>query len=298
MKPLQIALIVKNKPAAFRREDRGMGYFSYYVPEFSWDHITPGKAFKLDTKDLARRGYDLVIHEDGGAWGEYLGRALPVIYLAIDSTLSHEYHYLPRLNQARQADLILVDHDKLERFASTGKPVRRFSYCVNDKIFHPYGDKTADIAYHCNSGNAAPSVSRSDWRIFLHEFSQANSLIYRSGMLPLSQYAESLSRARLVVNWPRNPQNRPHRVLDTMASGSLLLTGPIPQVSEEGLTEGKDYFVFKDRLDFSHLAKLLLDNAEQREEIARGAYRFVTTNHTWAIRAQQLRHIIKQEFGI
>lgn len=111
MKPLRVAVIVKNTPAAFRRESRNMGMWSYAVPEFTWEFFSPGKTFHLNRATFKKQGYDLIFHEDGGAWGKFTGGEIPYVYYAIDSTLTEEHHYKPRYEQAKQADLTLVDHE-------------------------------------------------------------------------------------------------------------------------------------------------------------------------------------------
>ncbi len=52
-----------------------------------------------------------------------------------------EDHYRQRLNQCPHADLLLLDHDRPERFVGTGVPARQLPHCVNDQIFKDYGTK-------------------------------------------------------------------------------------------------------------------------------------------------------------
>jgi hypothetical protein len=87
-----------------------MGYWSYAVPEFEWDHF-PHADERVDLGKF--KDYDLIFHEDAG-FCTYDNRHAgpPVAFLAIDSTLT-EAHYLKRLEQAKQANLVLVDHDKV-----------------------------------------------------------------------------------------------------------------------------------------------------------------------------------------
>lgn len=280
MKPLKVALIVKNTPSTFRRDNRGMGMWSYSVPEFEWEHIAPGKGFKLSLLDLKARGFDLVFHEDGGAWGDYLGTDIPVIYYAIDSTLSEEGHYKPRLAQALRADLILVDHDRLERF-DYGIPVKRLSYCVNDRLFYPR-DKTIDVAFHCGS-----TPERSDTRRRLADYCARHGLVYVSGTVPLEHYADDLGRAKVVVNLPRTPTNRPHRVFDTMASGAALVTYLLPQVSGEFRREFMDY------VTIDSLEATLDSVLPQWHAVAETALETARKYYYWSTRAKKLREMIR-----
>src|SRR5262245_34298610 len=105
-----------------------MGAFSYPVPEFEWKHFSLGKGFDCDTRQFKEQGFDLIFHEDGGNYGNYTHRAIPIVYHAIDSTLSEDNHYSPRFIQAQKSDLILVDHDRLERFNIGGVPTMRWAY--------------------------------------------------------------------------------------------------------------------------------------------------------------------------
>jgi hypothetical protein len=302
MRPLKVAVIVKNKPAALERENKAMGIFSYPVNHlFTWDYVPLSKHFRLDTREYANKGYDLIFHIDGPLLGEYIGREIPTVFYAIDSTLSHENHYLPRLDMARKSRMVLVDHDALERFASAGRgKIFRFSHCVNDKVFRDYGlDKDCEVAFHCNSGHAAPSQERSDLRRQLHDICAANNWRYRSGMLPLVEYAQSMNAAKVTVNWPRNPANRPHRVLDAMACRTCLLTGPLPDVSDEFRCAGEHYLEFWNNIALAvRLDRLLMYTDEAWREIADAGYEMVMKHHTWAVRARQLRELLHVELGL
>lgn len=293
MKLLKVAVIVKNSPAAFQREHRQMGQWSYPVEEFTWDFFFPGKQFALSTRRFQQMGYDLIFHEDGGAWGDYMHDAIPVIYNAIDSTLTDDHHYLPRLRQAQRANMVLVDHDQLERFSSC-ELVYRFSYCVNDHVFHPNGKSRAnDIAYHCNGKDNG----RAEVRDKLNQLAAAHDWTYRSGMLPLNDYAASFAASKIAVNVPRNNANRPHRVFDVMATGTCLLTAPIPSVSDEPRDECQHYVTF-DGVDMLESALMWLLDTGEWERIGLDSYLLVRQHHTWAVRAKQLRQLLAEELGI
>jgi len=292
VKPLRVGLIVKNRPGSVERLRRQCGYFSYDVPEFVWTHMTPGKKFRLNMKALRKQGFDLIFHEDGGNWGEYVGDDVPVVYYSVDSTLS-DAHYIQRAEQGRKADLILVDHDRLERFAG-GPPVRRWSYCVNDKLFYA-GEKRIDVGYHCNS-SGVPDGPRAQLRAWLVEHCAANGYSLSTGHLSVEQYAAALGRARVVVNLPQAAGNRPHRVLDAMAAGAALLTAPLPDVSGEDSRTGVHYAEWQDTSDLAQHLKSLI--AYQRWSDYAEAGALWMQQHTWAVRAQELRAIVYEGFGL
>lgn len=296
MKPLRVALVVKGSAATYKRSVRNMGYWSYAVPEFTWDHFYLGDPFVESRSRF--NDYDLIFIEDGGNYGEFTGDGPPVAYLVIDSTLS-DAHYHARLAQAAKSDLILVDHDRLNRFNSSGKPVRRLAYCVNDQVFKPF-EKTQDISFHCSSGGSKghPGADeRTQLRQYLHDLAQEHRWTYRSGVLGLLDYAESMGRSRVVVNWPRTPTNRPHRVFDAMASGACVVSGLLPNIAEDKRIASKHLVEFE---EFSQLRKLLHELLELGwwEPIARSGRELVMGNHTWSVRAKELRTMLSKELGI
>lgn len=292
--PLNVALIVKNENGT-RREARNMGLFSYGVPEFQWTHFTPGKRFRVDTKALKRQGFDLIFHEDAPE-GEYHNGALPVVYYAIDSTLSED-HYRVRHIQAKSANLVLVDHDTPARFRDACKRVVRLPYCVNDRLFKDYGhEKSVDVAFYCSAGQWAGGEARRDLRNQLDMICKKHGWSYRSGMLPLEEYAQAFNRSKVLVNLPRTLTNRPHRVFDGMASRTCLLTGELPPIEEDCRQSGVHYAVFEDIKHLENQLEVLLGGAWQT--IADNGYQLVQACHTWAVRAKELRTLLERELGL
>lgn len=294
MKQLQIALVVKNKPNSFRRDDRPMGYWSYPVPEFEWNHFTLGKGFIHDTRQWKKQGFDLVFHEDGGNYGKYVG-PLPIVYMAIDSTLTPE-HYESRLGQAKNADLVLVDHDRLDRF-KVGKTTRRLNYCVNDGVFRDYGlPKNADVAFHCNTTGPG-GQERGRWKEILRRHCDERGYVFRTGLLGNPEYAYSFNSARITVNVPRTELNRPHRIFDAMACRGCVLTAPIPVIEGDEILENYDFAQADSPEQMLRQIDSLLEYGHW-QSIADNGYRVVMANHTWAIRAKELRTMLAQEFGL
>jgi len=302
MKPFHVAVITKNSAVNFLREGRNSGYWSYPVPEFSWDHVVLGKhGWTCDLENMKQKGYDLILHEDGGNWGTYTNKgALPLVFFSVDDTLSPQHHK-DRRTIAAQADLVLLDHSPTHNFADLDRPTRRLNYCVNDQVFCPVPEKTFDVAFHCAAGarQGEPGAKeRIRVRQLLHSICGRHGWSYRSGVLGLPDYARSLAEARVVVNVPRTDTNRPWRVFDTMACRSCLLTAPVPHVKGDGIREGEHYVTFHDDRQLEKLLEYLLDDGGGLEEIAASAYNHVMANHTWAIRAAQFRTTLAEVFGL
>lgn len=292
MKPLHVALIVKNSPETRKRADNQAGYFSYDVPEFTWEYLVPGKGVRLSLKALQKQGVDICIHVDGGNWLEYTHRAIPVVYYSVDSTLSQQ-HYWHRLAQARKADLVLVEHDQRKRFRVCDK-VRQWPFCSNDRLFYPR-EKTTDVAFHCGSGGV-PNSERARVRELLRRYCERNGYSYRCECLSVPAYAESLGSARVVVNVPKAPINRPHRVIDAMASGAALLTSPIPDVSGEDREPGRDYWTFESDDELIDQIDRLL--AGEWQAVAAAGYAWAVPARTWAVQATVLREMIAKELNL
>ena len=295
---MHIAVIVKGE-VAIKRNDRPMGYFSYSVKEdagFTWAFIAPGKRFVIDTKKLRAEGFDLIIHEDFGTPGTYVGDKIPMVYLDIDSTLS-DYHYQTRRSIAAQAALILVDQAPLDAFSCVGtQQVYRFNYCVNDRAFTPgvpQEQRDLDVVLHQVKGD---SWTRQLLRFAAPEACKGLGVSFLGGVVGMPQYAQDFGRAKVVLNWPRATTNRPHRVFDAMACGAAVLTGPLPDVSEDDRRPGEHYRVYQDWAGLTRQLHSLVLDGEWREVAAAGQ-RLVLERHTWAIRARQLRAIL-QEVGL
>ena len=274
-----------------------MGYFSYDVPEFTWEHITPGKNFNIKWSDYKSHDFDLVFHEDY-PYGNIVGLDIPYVFLSIDSTLSDE-HYRARFEQARRADVVLVDHDNVNRFFNVNHKTIQFPYCVNDKIFYRDNrERTNDIAYHCSSSAHAGIEERKRIRQLLHDLSQKHNWSYRSGILEIHNYAESFRTSKIVVNQSRTPANRPHRIFDAMACGAMVVTSDLPYIQSDLIHDAHNYEPYYHDKDLEETIEFYLNNPVEREKIAKKGFDIIMQNHTWAIRAKQLREIINKEFGI
>lgn len=284
---MKIALVVKASEGTQARNRRNMGYWSYRVPEFKWQHFAWGSGPRYATE---LNEFDLIFQEDAGPT-QLKGRKKTLVYLAIDSTLSED-HLKARLERAKGADLILLDHDDVERFAHLGKPIRRLNYCVNDRLFKPTEHKTVDVSFHCGSNEQRGKVKE-----LLQDYCNKANLSFTTGPLDVVSYAYAMARSRIVVNWPRVPENRPHRVFDTMACNSCLVTGPLPYVPHDERIAGRDYVQINQPEDLPEIIWALLAN-DKWAEIAQSGYDLIQKHHTWSIRAGQLWEILKGEFNL
>lgn len=285
---MKIALVVKASNGTQERETRNMGYWSYPVPEFDWRHfVFKGKtAYATEMND----GFDIIFQEDAGP-RFYKDIKKPLVYLAIDSTLSDD-HLESRLERAKNADLILVEQDDLEKFAHLGVSVKRLNYCVNDSLFRDnYGlGKPIDVSFYCGSNEERGVI-----RNMLRTFCKKRGLVLGTGTLHPIQYAKAMASSKIVVNWPRVPTNRPHRVFDAMACGACLVSGPLPFMPDDKRVEGRDYVEVQTHKDIPDAIDSLLASSDWRQQIATNGKRLVTKYHTWVIRARQLKQILDEE---
>lgn len=287
--PLRIALFVKGTPATLEREKRNMGYWSYPVVPFTWDIFSPGM-------DFNNKNYDLVFVEDGAPFPDCKG--LPSIYLSIDSTLD-DVHLSVRKERAVKADLVLLDHDKVERF-NVSKKVLQWNYCVNDHVFKPQKEKSIGVNFRCSSGahkGYAGGKERDEIRSYLNLVCANGGWRYVSGTTGLEPYALDMGFSKVVINWPRTVINRPHRIFDAMACKCCILTGPIPYVIGDNLSKGEHYVEFRNKEELPIFLEGLLWGDGWRS-YAEAGYDLVMREHTWKIRAEQLRKIIRKEFGL
>lgn len=287
MTPIKVALIHRDSPRCM--DKRMVGWWSYPVPEFEWEHIVKGKGFRIDKSKL--RNYDIIVYEDAKIYGTFIGSGPPVCYCVGDSTVDNA-HYQHRLKESRQADLILVDQDKLRRFKQWGIPVRRFGYCVNDVLFHDYDlKKTVDVCLHYISKNRP---KRAEFREQLVALCARKGHVLKKETHEYEEYAKAFSRAKIAVDFGEYPQVRAHRGFDVMASRTCLVTSPLPSISGEKREAGRHYFEYQNAEHLETLLGNLLSSGLWRK-IADAGYKLVQEHHTWAIRAQELKKTLQQE---
>ena len=289
MKPLRVALVHR---AGENTRTRTYGPWSYPVPEFEVEHFEAHKGFEFKRSEFAGM-FDLIFYEDGKLYGTFWTDAdIPLVYNVTDSTLSEELYQI-RLGQAKQADLITVDWDKLERFDGLGKPVRRLSYCVNDTLCKDYGlEKTVDVGMYMTF-----DAERRELLEQVKEFCKSKGYsLAASSKLRGEGYAKAFNQTKVCLNFSRTPETRNHRVLDVMASRSCLLTTPLPYVTGEDLRPGRSFEVFTDGIDGLEKAIESLLSTGDWGRIADAGYEMIHKYHTWAVRALWLRTLLLHEF--
>lgn len=284
MKPLNVTLIHR-KSDNYRRLT---GWWSYDVPEFTWT------AYKVDPAGFVAhpniQGVDLLVLDDW-IWGNVYKGGRPMAYVTVDSARSDDQ--LERnLRQARQADIVLVDSDRLEKFKDNGKPVRRFAYAVNEQLFAPRV-KTFDVAFLC-----WPTPERRVIRNRVEEICHRHnwSFLGNTYQNPLD-YAAALGLAKVVVHMQHVAQARSWRVFDVPATLGCLLTNPIPLIDGDGIQPGIHYAEYWDTDDLEFKLEGLLTNGAW-EQMAETAYEHIMAHHTWKVRAAQLRQMLHEELGL
>lgn len=106
-------------------------------------------------------------------------------------------------------------------------------------------------------------------------------------------YAKELNRAEIFFTCGGVFQYPVIKFFEALGCRTLLLAQPNPDILELGFQEGK-HFVACHSENFFEKAMYYSKNREERERIMDNGYRFVQTNHTNDIRAQQMLSSIEQ----
>jgi hypothetical protein len=262
------------------------GWWSYPVPEFIWDDrpVNPDN-FTLNLAREAGR-YDLAVLDDW-TFGTVNHPTMPLAYVVVDSARS-DAQFNRNLQQAQQADLVLIDSDDLAKFS--GRTVRRFAYAVNERLFRPH-EKLYDVAFLC-----WPTPERRIIQAACQEICDRRGWSFLTGTYAQAEeYARAIGSAKIVVHMAHVKAARSWRVFDVMASQGCLLTSPLPIVSGDGITAGVHYHEYVNVDDLEPMIEsLLAGNAW--ESAAHNGYEHVMTNHTWRKRAAQLHQTLAEVF--
>jgi len=332
VKPIRVLLLHRDE--WYRWLPRIDGGFAYEVPQFIVDHHVLPKAFKL------RLDADLPIAENGNPWPDVVwldegkfkshsailpGRPRsihnlpPVVQHVLYPTLT-DSHYRTRLERAKaNADLVLLDHDDLDRWRTgLGKalPARRFAYSVNERFYCDQGlRRDIDVGFYCVYAFNRERPALDKW---LEQFCERKGWHYGStyGKSVGPRYARLLARTKVVVHLNRTPATRPPRIFDCGATGTALLSNPMPQVSGEYWEPWVHYAVFEEPrseeyrqfkaddipvYDDKACAQIaaglewLLEQGNW-ERVAANTHERVLACHTWRQRAAELYAMLLDEF--
>ena len=284
-----IAVVCRKR--GFTEIRQKQGWFSYPVPDFEWGFF-PAEDDQVICRDqFANAGYDLIFWED---WVRctWVGDAPIPIYAAIvDSNTSPRRRKLYR-ERVQDADVLLIDQDKLSSFNGLKKPTFRWQYAVNENVFTPH-PKTVDAGYHVAKTDARGALGQ-----VLRQHSQDTGYsLTMGGGMTISQYAARLGAARIIVHKPTFKQCRSHRYFDALASGACLLTERVWSVNEDAFLPGVHFAEWSSEDDLcEQINELLTTGLWQR--IADAGRDHVLRFHTWQTRAQELIGIIERVQGV
>lgn len=288
MNPLKIALVIRNREYLMNRNERSIGLFSYAVPEFEWAHFRLGKFAPLKREEF--EDFDVIVIEDG-AHVNVEGHGPPVVGIFWD-TNSDESHFAHRLVQASQCDLVFIGQDPLERFVACRKPVKRLTYCVNDRQFRDYGEeKTVDVGFHMSQ---FPNRPRTEALAQLKAWAVANHGVILSArkIMLLNEYVRAFNRAKVSINVSQMPENRPHRLFDAMACRSCVASTPQPFVEEEHSPVAGEHYLLLDPEQIGETLSPVFENGAWQSMTEVG-YEFIREHHTWEKRAPELRQLME-----
>lgn len=284
MKPISVLLVHRDSDI-YRRLT---GWWSYPVDEFTWKTLAVKRDGFLVDMNYAPKGIDLVVLDDW-IFGRFNNLKTPLAYCVVDSNRS-DAQLRRNFDQARQADLVLLDQDKLERFSGLDKPIRRFAYAVNEQLYYPR-EKVYDVAFLC-----VPTPERRPIAALCEEICKRHNWCFVTGVYEWDQYARFICSAKVVVNKPHFKAARSWRVFDTLASRGCLLTEPLQPVSGDGFIPGLHYCEYTDAESLEReLTHLLAD--DHWKQYAEAGYEHVMQHHTWRTRATELRATLHEVFG-
>jgi len=287
MKLLKIALVHRISPRAGK--NRMIGWWSYPVSGMVWDHIPVDKGFVLN-RGLLGNDYDLIFYEDAKIWGMWKGsETIPIIYHIGDSVLSRS-HYMHRVREGKNADLLLIEQDQDSRFRRLNKPIARFGYAVNDRVFKDYGmKKDVDVSFHCRTKD---SPKRAELLGELKRFCEKRGYTFACGNRYGVDYAKAFNRSKITVNLNRGLGIRSHRIYDAMGCRTCVVSSPPPAIPDEPAVAGVHYLTYN--IEYAKLFEIIdgLMDLGSWELYADAGYSLVKDKMNWRVRSQQLRTIL------
>ncbi len=265
------------------------GWWSYPVDQFKWQvhKVNDRNNFFVDV-DRIDYHPDLVVLDDW-IFGTVKHPKAPLAYVVVDSARSVA-QYQRNLNQAKQADLVLVDSDDLSKFNNDSHPARRFAHAVNEQLFYPR-DKMYDVAFLC-----WPTDERRVVQKACKAICDRRHWSFVGGPFGWQDYALFLSIAKVVVHKAHVVNARSWRVFDVMAARGCLLSSPLPTVSGDEIIKDVHYREYADLNELEAQLEYLLTD-DHWQDIAEAGYQHVMDHHTWKVRAMHLRDTLHEVFA-
>lgn len=292
---MRVAVVIRNLSRLLPPK-RQHGWWSYPVPEFDFEIFPVEKYERLDRGKF--KGFDLIYLEDNKCYAKWEGFGPPIAYKVSDSPLT-ERHYRERHAYAERSgfETILVDYDDLSRFSDLAA-VYRFSYCVNDHMFHDYYGKIKqfDISFLAGKGlGGKQRTRRSLIRQELTRICKKHGLILDMGPRPGYEYARGFSKSKIAVNSIGDGSGvwRNQRFFDAMACRTCVLSDKPKQLEGEDFVPGKHYVDFQEVNELEGKILNLL-KTEMWWEIANQGYTYIHKYHNWKARSSYLYTLLSE----
>ncbi len=316
MRPLKVALVHRGHWYRYERID---GQFAYPVPEFTWTHHEVDKAFTVNLDELGVDAvwWDEAKHKDDKC--RFLpvkgrDRHTPLIYYCLYPTLTMHHFRSRTIRAKRFADVVCLEHDDLERWHGLNCGIYRLAYSVNENLYKPAA-KTVDVGFYCFHGYSPERPAMAQW---LADFCQRKGYSFLTNEGHEGRdYPQWLAKTKVVIHLNRTRRTRPPRIFDVAASGGVLLSHRMPEVSGERWEPGVHYIPFdnppppdemqsRDHTDHRPFSdtdcgeliaglEWLLDEGNW-ETVAAQARAYVLKHHTWRVRAKELHRILLGAF--
>jgi spore maturation protein CgeB len=302
--------------------------FSEYYPQLTSNRYP---ADKLDL-DITLDKADLVIvHE----WNDYKLVKDIGDYRKLNTgfkLLFHDTHHRSASEPDKMNDYDLSNYDGVLAFGEVIKNIYlnnnwiqkawTWHEAADIRIFHPYEnvEKTGDLVWIGNWGDDERSKEIFEFFINPSEALKLNSAAYGvrypqnaletlrqvgikyNGWVPNYKVPEIFAGFKVTVHVPRKyyttllPGIPTIRPFEALACGILLISAPWNDTGNL-FTAGKDYITVNNGEEMTYTLKNILNDNNQREEIAMQGMQTILQNHTCAHRVHELLNICR-ELGI
>lgn len=199
------------------------------------------------------------------------------------------------LENLYKPDLILMAHS-LHLSHNFSAPVQFFPFAMADDIFNSSIDlkkRKYDISFVGGKNTRYYRERKKALESIKKQFKGKYKLSLDSNIF-LNQLAEHYGQTKIVINHTADQINSLNmRIFEGMGCGSLVLTDYVPG-QEELFVDKQHYVIYKDHNELIELIDYYLSHLDEAQKIARNGYRYLSSYHTYAHRAQRLIKIIKK----